>query len=152
MNARQHVEFLDPHEPLAQERALHHTQLQAHGVGVRLGQRELLQATTAQFAAGQVTVVLGPNGAGKSTLMSTLTGQRQPHCGHVALAGQPAKWSSFKCGSSTPVKSKRVPFTGIEWLRLVMLTQPAAPNAWCISCHGSWYFGELRGVSDALRR
>lgn len=89
MNARQSIEFVDRHEPLAKQGVPHHSQLHAHGVGVRLGQRELLQATTAQFAAGQVTVVLGPNGAGKSTLMSTLTGQRQPHCGHVALAGQP---------------------------------------------------------------
>lgn len=89
MNARQNIEFIDRRAPLAQQSAAHHGQLHVHGVGVRLGQRQLLQATTAQFATGQVTAVLGPNGAGKSTLMSTLTGQRQPHCGQVALAGQP---------------------------------------------------------------
>lgn len=62
--------------------------LEVVGVGVQVPGRALLQAASAQFAAGQVTAVLGPNGAGKSTLMSVLTGQRQPTAGQVCLAGQ----------------------------------------------------------------
>ena len=62
--------------------------LEAVNVAVQVPGKTLLQATSAQFVAGQVTAILGPNGAGKSTLMSVLTGQRQPVGGQVYLAGQ----------------------------------------------------------------
>ncbi|UUZ76524.1 ATP-binding cassette domain-containing protein [Polaromonas sp. P1(28)-13] len=62
--------------------------LEAVQVAVQVPGKTLLQATSAQFVAGQVTAILGPNGAGKSTLMSVLTGQRQPVSGQVYLAGQ----------------------------------------------------------------
>ncbi|MDO9406023.1 MAG: heme ABC transporter ATP-binding protein [Polaromonas sp.] len=62
--------------------------LTATGAGVRLQHKTLLQATSAEFQAGQVTVILGPNGAGKSTFMSLLTGQRAPSEGQVRMAGR----------------------------------------------------------------
>ncbi|MGH8847574.1 MAG: heme ABC transporter ATP-binding protein [Polaromonas sp.] len=77
MNARNLVDF----SPLA-------GLLEAVKVAVQVPGKTLLQATSAHFAAGQVTAILGPNGAGKSTLMSVLTGQRQPGGGHVYLAGR----------------------------------------------------------------
>ena len=77
MNARNLTDFL----PQA-------GMLEAVGVSVAVPGKTLLQAASARFAAGQLTVILGPNGAGKSTLMSVLTGQRQPGGGQVWLAGQ----------------------------------------------------------------
>ncbi len=77
MNARNLIDF----SPLA-------GLLEAVGVSVEVPGKTLLQASSAHFAAGQVTAILGPNGAGKSTLMSVLTGQRQPGGGQIYLAGQ----------------------------------------------------------------
>lgn len=53
-----------------------------------VGGLQLLQPTTLDIAAGQVTAILGPNGAGKSTLLSLLSGQRRPFSGVVRFNGQ----------------------------------------------------------------
>ncbi len=54
---------------------------------LKAGNKVLLGETTASFTPGRFTAILGPNGAGKSTLLSLLSGQRQPHTGHIALDG-----------------------------------------------------------------
>jgi ABC-2 type transport system ATP-binding protein len=46
--------------------------LAVDGVGVDVAPREVLG-------------LLGPNGAGKSTTITTLTGQRIPHAGHIEI-------------------------------------------------------------------
>lgn len=63
--------------------------LVAETLCVRLGGTTILDAVSARFTAGQVTVILGPNGAGKSTLLACLAGLRRPDAGQVMLAGQP---------------------------------------------------------------
>ncbi len=48
--------------------------LQARGVQVALGGRQVLHGVDLDIAAGQWTCVVGPNGAGKSTLLKALAG------------------------------------------------------------------------------
>ena len=61
--------------------------LNATGIHVRLGDKQVLNGVTVAFAPGAVTAVIGPNGAGKSTLLSVLAGLRVPDQGKAALDG-----------------------------------------------------------------
>ncbi len=62
--------------------------LQAKGVVVRLGGREVLRGVDLEVGGGW-TALVGPNGAGKSTLLRTLAGLRRPDAGEVRLDGGP---------------------------------------------------------------
>ena len=55
----------------------------AHGVGLRIGARELLTETSFRIASGDRIGLVGRNGAGKTTLTKTLAGQLQPTSGTI---------------------------------------------------------------------
>jgi iron complex transport system ATP-binding protein len=63
--------------------------LAAQGVSVRAGSRELVQALSVQFSAGEVVAILGRNGSGKTLTLHTLAGLRPPAGGEVSLDGVP---------------------------------------------------------------
>jgi iron complex transport system ATP-binding protein len=63
--------------------------VECRGVGLRAGQRLLVDGLDLRVDAGSRWVVLGPNGAGKSTLLATLAGARRADAGAVLLAGRP---------------------------------------------------------------
>lgn len=61
--------------------------LQAHGLGVRLDGRPVLQDLELVLPAGRWTAVIGPNGAGKTTLLKALA-RLLPATGQVRWMGQ----------------------------------------------------------------
>jgi iron complex transport system ATP-binding protein len=61
--------------------------LQAEGVRVRLGRRDVLHGVSLQLGAGW-TALVGPNGGGKSTLLRALAGLQPLDAGRVMLQGQ----------------------------------------------------------------
>ena len=61
------------------------TALSVCGVGVRLGEAQVLAGVDLSLRRGEVTAVVGPNGAGKSTLLSVLAGLRRPDLGEARL-------------------------------------------------------------------
>ena len=63
--------------------------LQAHGIAVQRGERQILTAIDLSLPAGQVIGVLGANGAGKSTLLAALAGELSPSTGRITLNGRP---------------------------------------------------------------
>lgn len=63
--------------------------ISAHGVGVDLDGRTILDDVTLDVVPGEVLVLVGPNGAGKSTLLGVLSGERAPSRGTVTLDGRP---------------------------------------------------------------
>ena len=63
--------------------------LQAHGIAVQRGERQILSDIDLSLPAGQVIGVLGANGAGKSTLLAALAGELSPSAGSVTLNGRP---------------------------------------------------------------
>ena len=63
--------------------------LQAHGIAVQRGERQILTDIDLSLPAGQVIGVLGANGAGKSTLLAALAGELSPSAGRITLNGCP---------------------------------------------------------------
>jgi len=65
--------------------------LRAHGVGVVLGDAEILREVDLEVAGGELVALVGPNGAGKSTLLSALAGDLDLDTGEVLLDGHDAR-------------------------------------------------------------
>ena len=63
--------------------------LSADGVGVRIGQQDLLHDVSFCLHPGEVIGLIGPNGAGKSTLIKVISGLWRATSGRVDLCGQP---------------------------------------------------------------
>lgn len=63
--------------------------LEAAGLGLSAGGRELVRALDLSLAPGQCWGLLGRNGAGKTSLILALAGLRAPQSGAVALDGVP---------------------------------------------------------------
>lgn len=61
--------------------------LELHGVGVRRGDRQILQGIDLVFEPGTLTALVGPNGAGKSTLLAVACGDMPADSGVVLLRG-----------------------------------------------------------------
>lgn len=64
--------------------------VEAVGVSVRLGQRQVLDSIDLTAHAGEVVALVGPNGAGKSTLLAALAADLAPGSGEVLIGGRPA--------------------------------------------------------------
>ncbi|MEV8446251.1 heme ABC transporter ATP-binding protein [Streptomyces parvus] len=69
--------------------------VEAAGLSVRLGQRQVLDSVDLTAHAGEVVALVGPNGAGKSTLLAALAADLTPASGEVRIDGRPsAAWSA----------------------------------------------------------
>ncbi|MEU0916173.1 heme ABC transporter ATP-binding protein [Streptomyces cyaneofuscatus] len=64
--------------------------VEAAGLSVRLGGRQVLDAVDLAAHAGEVVALVGPNGAGKSTLLAALAADLAPGSGEVLIGGRPA--------------------------------------------------------------
>lgn len=67
---------------------LQRCKLEALGVSVRLGGRQVLDGVDLAVAPGELVAIVGPNGAGKSTLLRALAGLITPVAGRVVLGGR----------------------------------------------------------------
>jgi iron complex transport system ATP-binding protein len=56
-------------------------------VGMRYGERQVLQDISLDFRAAELTAIAGPNGAGKSTLLGVMAGLKNEYSGTCAFAG-----------------------------------------------------------------
>lgn len=108
--------------------------LSAKNIGVRFGDKIVLEGVSISFDAAQVTAVVGPNGAGKSTLLMALAGLRAPDHGQVEMDGAdiyglPARTRAQRMGflpqtpdiawgvdARTLVGLGRTPYTGARGL------------------------------------
>lgn len=69
--------------------------VEAVGLSVRLGQRQVLDSVGLTAHAGEVVALVGPNGAGKSTLLAALAADLPAGSGEVRIDGRPATtWSA----------------------------------------------------------
>ncbi|MFJ5259360.1 heme ABC transporter ATP-binding protein [Streptomyces sp. NPDC088387] len=68
---------------------------ETEGLGVRLGDREVLTGLDLTVRAGEVLALVGPNGAGKSTLLGALAADVGAATGVVRIHGRPAaRWTA----------------------------------------------------------
>lgn len=65
------------------------TVLAAESISIQAGHRQLVNAFSVEFRAGELTAILGRNGSGKTLTLHTLAGLRHPLQGAVSLKGQP---------------------------------------------------------------
>jgi len=75
-----------------------------HNLTVRVGNRDLLLPTSAEFPAGEISLIIGCSGAGKSTLLRVLSGEL-PHpdepvdvAGEVRLGDRPLRKAGNRIG------------------------------------------------------
>jgi ATPase subunit of ABC transporter with duplicated ATPase domains len=54
-------------------------------LSVQYGERVLFENVSLKFTEGNCYGLIGPNGAGKSTLLKILSGEIEPHAGHVKV-------------------------------------------------------------------
>ncbi|MBD3918329.1 ATP-binding cassette domain-containing protein [Paenibacillus sp. PR3] len=62
--------------------------LHVHDLSVLVDGKTIVNALSAAFPAGRITLIVGHNGAGKSTVLETLAGLREPAGGIIQLADQ----------------------------------------------------------------
>jgi iron complex transport system ATP-binding protein len=65
--------------------------LEAKGLGVRRGERLVVDDVTLALAEGDAVALIGPNAAGKSTLVRALAGLLPAAAGEVRLRGRPLR-------------------------------------------------------------
>ena len=68
--------------------ALQHPLLATRGLTIRFGGHVAVDGVSADFHAGQLTVIVGPNGAGKTTYFNLMSGQLPATSGQVLLRGE----------------------------------------------------------------
>lgn len=61
--------------------------IQAHRLGRRAGQRQLLQGVSLEIAPGEVVAIVGGSGAGKTTLLEALAGVSPAQSGSITYDG-----------------------------------------------------------------
>jgi ATP-binding cassette subfamily F protein 3 len=61
------------------------TVLETDGVGLRIGERVLLDDASFAIERGEHVALIGPNGSGKTTLLETILGGREPDAGSLRL-------------------------------------------------------------------
>lgn len=99
--------------------------IEARGIGVSLGGRQVLHGVDFTAAPGQLTAIVGPNGSGKSTLLKALCGDL-PCTGDVAVNGRPLArmkpWEAAGLRAVLPQASAlSFPFTVREIVRLGLM-------------------------------
>ncbi|MGB5349341.1 MAG: ABC-F family ATP-binding cassette domain-containing protein, partial [Polyangiales bacterium] len=91
----------------AQTKRLGGTVLEAHGLGVQLGELELVHSLDLILSRGDRLGIVGPNGAGKTTLLRVLLGELEPTQGRVVI-GANTKLAYFDQGRSGLIEDESV--------------------------------------------
>ncbi|MFD1676897.1 metal ABC transporter ATP-binding protein [Alicyclobacillus fodiniaquatilis] len=72
--------------------------LELNQIGVRFGNRTVLERIHVEIKAGEFVGLIGPNGAGKTTLLRVILGLLSPNHGQVSVNGKPVRKSNRAIG------------------------------------------------------
>jgi iron complex transport system ATP-binding protein len=108
--------------------------IEADGIHVRAGRREILIDVSFAARAGELVVIAGPNGAGKSTLVKVVSGELPPVAGYVHLNGIAVRGASAAALARhravlPQATTLSFPFTVHEVVRLGLLAGVAGVDA-----------------------
>ena len=114
--------------------------LEAAGLGLAAGGRELVRALDLALAPGQCWALLGRNGAGKTSLLLALAGLRAPHSGAVALDGAPL--ASYRRGDlarriAVLFQDEEADFWGSAFDYVMLGRYPRSRSAWSADEEGA---------------
>ena len=59
--------------------------LKINNLGVKYGQKEILNTINLEFYPSEIIGLVAPNGAGKTTLLRTIAGLIKPNSGQVSI-------------------------------------------------------------------
>ena len=132
--------------------------IEARGIRVRLGGKEVLHGVDFDARPGEVTAIVGPNGSGKTTLMRALTGEVD-YAGRVEIGGHDIRaakgWELAARRAVLPQASTLAfPFTVVEVVRMGLMTGAHGQDATLpsralaevgLSGYEGRYFQELSG-------
>ena len=107
--------------------------LEASGLGLSAGSRELVRALDLSLAPGQFWALLGRNGAGKTSLILALAGLRPLQSGAIALAGAPL--GTYRGGElarrvGVLLQDEETDFWGSVFDYVMLGRYPHSKNAW----------------------
>jgi iron complex transport system ATP-binding protein len=86
--------------------------LEARGVSVRLGGREVVTGADLAVAPGRIVALIGANGAGKSTLLKAMAGALKPSRGIVTIDGEDiATWDAAALAARRAVLAQSIALT-----------------------------------------
>src|SRR5512140_1989182 len=88
--------------------------LAVRGLGVRLGERQVLSGVCFRLDPGRRTVILGPNGSGKTSLLRALHGL-VPATGSIRWAGAARPRGAEAMVFQRPVMLRRGALANIEY-------------------------------------
>jgi len=100
--------------------------LSTRDLSIRFGGHVAVNAVSADFYPGTLTVIVGPNGAGKTTYFNLVSGQLQATSGRVFLRGQditglgPARRARLGIGRAFQLTSLFPHLTVLENVRLAV--------------------------------
>ena len=100
--------------------------LSTRGLSIRFGGHVAVNAVSADFYPGTLTVIVGPNGAGKTTYFNLVSGQLQATSGRVFLRGQditgfgPARRTRLGVGRAFQLTNLFPHLTVLENVRLAV--------------------------------
>jgi len=100
--------------------------LSTRDLSIRFGGHVAVNAVSADFYPGTLTVIVGPNGAGKTTYFNLVSGQLQATSGRVFLRGQditglgPARRTRLGIGRAFQLTSLFPHLTVLENVRLAV--------------------------------
>ncbi|TFW20177.1 ABC transporter ATP-binding protein [Massilia arenosa] len=113
--------------------------LSVRDLTIRFGGHVAVNAVTADFYPGQLTVIVGPNGAGKTTCFNLMSGQLPATSGQVLLYGQditkfgPAKRTRLGIGRAFQLTNLFPHLTVLENVRLVVQSHAGQGlNMWSV--------------------
>jgi len=107
--------------------------LEASGLSLAAGDRDLVRALDLALAPGECWALLGRNGVGKSTLIHALAGLRPPKSGTVALDGAPlAAYRRAEIARRIAVllQDEQTDFWGSVLDYVMLGSFPRSRNAW----------------------
>jgi branched-chain amino acid transport system ATP-binding protein len=106
--------------------------LSTRGLTIRFGGHVAVDAVTADFYPGTLTVIVGPNGAGKTTYFNLVSGQLPASAGSVFINGQdvtkhgPARRTRLGIGRAFQLTNLFPHLTVIENVRLAVQARAGA--------------------------